>query len=57
LIQSVEELRQHFNIRVETFNEEEEEIEEKRILQALMSGEYPDAEIDKLIETFTMSGF
>ena len=22
-----------------------------------MSGEYPDAEIDKLIETFTMSGF
>ena len=44
-------------MQVQIFKEEDEDQEEKRILEALMNGEYPDHEIDKLIETFTMSGF
>jgi hypothetical protein len=30
--------------------------EENSILKMMMSGEYVDAEIDKLLETFSMSG-
>jgi hypothetical protein len=52
----VEELRKFFNIRVEIYEEGQEEEEEGRVLKQLMSGEYADAEIDKLIETFNMSG-
>jgi hypothetical protein len=45
---------------VEVFNEEAEEDEkddkERLLLKKMMNGEYPDAEIDKLLETFDMNG-
>jgi hypothetical protein len=39
----------------EDFDDQEDE-EDERMLKIIMSGEYPDAEIDHILETFSMSG-
>ena len=51
----MDELRQKFMIVVERLLDEETEIEkEQELLKKLMEGEYPDSEIDKLLETFDL---
>jgi anthranilate phosphoribosyltransferase len=39
----------------EDFDDLEDE-DDERMLRMIMSGEYPDAEIDHILETFSMSG-
>jgi hypothetical protein len=56
LMQSVEELRQSLLIEAHIVDEDEELDNENALLHAMMSSEYADAEIDKLLETFSMSG-
>lgn len=52
----MEELRKAFLVEVNIFNEDDDIEEEQRFLREMMNGDYPDAEIDKLLETFSMTG-
>ena len=51
---------QNFVMQVQVYDEEEAEDRQNEVdgksLKQMMSGEYPDSEIDKLLETFSMSG-
>lgn len=55
----MDELREKLVVRVEVLKEGDEvdwDDNDPKLLQLMMSSEYPDAEIDKLLETFSMSG-
>lgn len=52
----MEELRKNLLIEVHIYDEGKDLEEERKLLQMMMSSDYADDEIDKLIETFSMSG-
>jgi hypothetical protein len=59
LVQPVSQLRSCFPLSVERIGEDFEDLEDEedeRMLRMIMTGEYPDAEIDRILETFSMSG-
>ena len=49
----MDELRAHLHIEAHYFDEDEELDEEQRLLRLMMQSDYADAEIDKLLETFS----
>lgn len=51
----MDELKEHLVIEVRMLDEDDELDKEQKLLKSMMSSEYPDAEIDKLLETFSMS--
>ena len=55
----MEEVREKFYLNIEHYNEEDDDSDDENMLamKYMQSGEYVDAEIDKLIETFEASGF
>lgn len=53
----MEELRKRFIIDVEVLKDKDDIEIDQGLLKLMMSSEYPDAEVDKLIETLSMSGY
>lgn len=59
LVQPASQISRYFLLAVEKIGEDQEDLEDEqdeKILRLIMSGEYPDAEIDHILETFSMSG-